>query len=420
MGNTESGSKESLSKFYVDNKPQKSFIPNGSKSTQEIVEFLETCIHDTGMKLQEMKLSQDFQWNGRDRVRRLLAEKERDIKHFREQMRTVEIDASTALSTSQEVAYRESHTLVNSLKDNNESLEFTIECLSSKLKKLQISLDEVTEQKEQLLNRLSKIAGQKLTEDNPSVSDLSDINRPTKLSEVYSEIYDNEWTDAFEELKNGGYSEEEAIQTLRLTLVNVVQFCQVKSKTLLQKMEETLDILFKEFTAHGKMGSRRTLTRKELEKRISIIKEKQGADIVLQQRWKSRLKSEADCEKYTSSIKVRTPEVVSGQLKKFRKDVAESVLPLVQRAYMTASWSEDCIPALKPYIKKCLFLGWMMAVQSPPLVLSTCQSSAKFDKDMYKEYTQSGQTVDYVVWPALLLHEKGPLLGKGVAQGKKT
>lgn len=30
--------------------------------------------------------------------------------------------------------------------------------------------------------------------------DLSDENRPVKLGERYSELYDNEWTDAFEVL----------------------------------------------------------------------------------------------------------------------------------------------------------------------------------------------------------------------------
>lgn len=63
------------------------------------------------------------------------------------------------------------------------------------------------------------MAGQKLTENNPAIADLSDPNRPTKLGEMYSEMYDNEWTDAFEELEKGGYSEEESIETLRLTLL---------------------------------------------------------------------------------------------------------------------------------------------------------------------------------------------------------
>ena len=67
--------------------------------------------------------------------------------------------------------------------------------------------------------RLSKIASDLVTMDNPNVVDLSDSNRPAKLGEQLSDLYDNEWTDAFESLDAGGYTEEEAIETLRLTLV---------------------------------------------------------------------------------------------------------------------------------------------------------------------------------------------------------
>ena len=41
-----------------------------------------------------------------------------------------------------------------------------------------------------------------------------------------------------------------------------------------------------------------------------------------------------------------------------------------------------------------------------------------FDTDMFKVYTKKGEKVDYIVWPPLLLHKDGPLVGKGVAQGK--
>ena len=45
---------------------------------------------------------------------------------------------------------------------------------------------------------LSKIAGSKLTDGNANIADLSDPNRPTKLAEQFGQIYDNEWTDAFD------------------------------------------------------------------------------------------------------------------------------------------------------------------------------------------------------------------------------
>ncbi|KAK3593595.1 hypothetical protein CHS0354_018691 [Potamilus streckersoni] len=61
------------------------------------------------------------------------------------------------------------------------------------------------------------MASNKLRDNNPNIADLSDPNRPTKLSEQFSEMYDNEWTDAFDELEKllGGKGEKEIISYLR-------------------------------------------------------------------------------------------------------------------------------------------------------------------------------------------------------------
>lgn len=44
----------------------------------------------------------------------------------------------------------------------------------------------------------------------------------------------------------------------------------------------------------------------------------------------------------------------------------------------------------------------------------------RFHTDVYKPYSQSGEYVDFLVLPALYLHENGPLLAKGIAQGAKN
>ena len=69
------------------------------------------------------------------------------------------------------------------------------------------------------------------------------------------------------------------------------------------------------------------------------------------------------------------------------------------------------------YSTKCVNLSWLMRTQSPELFLDDrLETDSKFDADRFKHYTQTGQTMDYIVWPALYLHEGGPLLQKGVAQ----
>lgn len=47
---------------------------------------------------------------------------------------------------------------------------------------------------------MSKVAGEKLTENHPKTADLSDTNRPTNLADRFSELYDNEWTKALDDL----------------------------------------------------------------------------------------------------------------------------------------------------------------------------------------------------------------------------
>ena len=60
-----------------------------------------------------------------------------------------------------------------------------------------------------------------------------------------------------------------------------------------------------------------------------------------------------------------------------------------------------------------------MALQDPPMIIDkTTKPSDGFDTDNFKVYTKKGDKVDYIVWPPLLLHKDGPLVGKGVAQGK--
>ncbi|XP_052219023.1 uncharacterized protein LOC127836424 [Dreissena polymorpha] len=42
-----------------------------------------------------------------------------------------------------------------------------------------------------------------------------------------------------------------------------------------------------------------------------------------------------------------------------------------------------------------------------------------FDRNVFKEYTRRGAFIDFIVWPVIYLHQGGPMLGKGVAQGTR-
>ena len=66
-----------------------------------------------------------------------------------------------------------------------------------------------------LFYSLSEVAGAKLTKDNPAITDLSDRYRPMKLSEKFNGVYDDDWTDAVEELSSEGIEEKTVVILLR-------------------------------------------------------------------------------------------------------------------------------------------------------------------------------------------------------------
>jgi hypothetical protein len=66
-----------------------------------------------------------------------------------------------------------------------------------------------------MLILFSKLASFRMRHYKPDIAYLSDPNRPTKIAERFSELYDNEWTEAFEELiKRKRLPDREAIEIL--------------------------------------------------------------------------------------------------------------------------------------------------------------------------------------------------------------
>lgn len=62
-----------------------------------------------------------------------------------------------------------------------------------------------------------------------------------------------------------------------------------------------------------------------------------------------------------------------------------------------------------------------MVICDPPLALSENKNGEKFKSEVFRPYTRSQKdikspVIEMTVWPALYLHEGGPLLSKGVAQ----
>lgn len=72
-----------------------------------------------------------------------------------------------------------------------------------------------------LICRLSKIASDKLTDGNPNFANLSDKNRPTKIGEKFGQMYDDEWSEAFDEIKRTSKKEDAEVYEILLNIVLV-------------------------------------------------------------------------------------------------------------------------------------------------------------------------------------------------------
>ncbi|XP_053389972.1 uncharacterized protein LOC128552918 [Mercenaria mercenaria] len=233
-------------------------------------------------------------------------------------------------------------------------------------KELKSAKDEIDE----LKNRLSKVVGANIMNDNPNITDLSDENRPTKLSEKFSELYDNEWTDAFEEAEDELQSEEKGIAYLYKTLEEIFGFCKNLSAEHAKNIKSCV---------------------------LTVPNSENG-----------RPKS--------AQIGVTSLR----QLKELRKSFAPYLIDSVFQHFVSAKKKKLAGKTnTEKFMKKCVEICWLMNSQDPPVILDTSQMKGKdFDGDRFRTYTKTGKVVDYVVWPPMLLHKDGPLLCKGVAQGK--
>ena len=98
----------------------------------------------------------------------------------------------------------------------------------------------------------------------------------------------------------------------------------------------------------------------------------------------------------------------------FQKIGSDAVQPLHKEEFQQYFEKTPAGPHFQKFEEKCVKLCWLMVCQDPPVALEC----SKNNMDLYRAYTKSGNTIDYIVWPSLLLHDDGPLLYKGVAQLK--
>ncbi|XP_056013052.1 trichohyalin-like isoform X2 [Ostrea edulis] len=249
--------------------------------------------------------------------------------------------------------------IIQRLERKNTTLQSELERVASNLDQLKRDYTEVKKEKDHALNRLSSVAGEKLRDNNPGIADLSDENRPINLGEKFSQLYDDQWTDAMENLEeNLRFGETDGIRCLLNILKRVFDECvRISDEQFTQ---------LKEITGTTNLPS-------------------------------DQLKKLKDLRKSTALQSVK------------------NVKQLVNKT-MSAVFGKEKV-ACQSYIDRSTELCWLMSVQDPPVVIDfTAVHGQEMNDKTFRKFTKTGSKIDFLVWPMIRLHKSGPLLQKGVVQ----
>ncbi|XP_052243025.1 paramyosin-like isoform X2 [Dreissena polymorpha] len=369
-----------------DHKHKQQELNTHLKNAQAYEINLKTRLKEQSRELEQFSVLRTNQDSERRVFEETIAEKEHQLKQAKEQLQYL---IKETQNLKQELLQTKSK-LLESVKNNDASVKTQIKNaeddtllrqvnqfrskekqFAAEIDQLRFKLKESHNELEETKTRLSKLMGQRLTDNNPNITDLSDKNRPTKLAERYSELYDNEWTDAFEDLNAIYNDEQKTIAMLTVILTEAASYCRHE--------------------ADGQMiNLRNVLTLKT----------------------------------NSSSSRVQdVPDVINKQLKDSRKTMSEQAGKHLVETYMqrlrqqTSASARDAL-RVETFLREAFTLCWMMSIQDPPVIFDhLLQHGEKFNTELYRSYTKAGPLVDFPVWPTMFLHEGGPVLYKGVAQG---
>lgn len=266
-----------------------------------------------------------------------------------------------------------------------------IENSRSALKKKDEEIYKLRQQLREERSRMSKVAGEKMSANNPDLADLSDPYRPTRLAECFTQLYDDEWTLAYEELQRQNSSEKDVIGILSNILKEAEIFCEDAASQQLEQMIYQNTLVVNELT-------------------------------------QPRFKKEGYIEPVASvtqyDLNSNEEEMVLVHVKQLRKSLARTSVIGLTQIFANCYLRKLLDPSLQPcdginsFVRRTIELVWMMKIQDTPMVLNWAKSHDKFDRNQFSQYTRKGQNIDYVVWPGVLLHKEGPLMSKGIVQCK--
>ncbi|CAG2207882.1 unnamed protein product [Mytilus edulis] len=283
---------------------------------------------------------------------------------------------------------REIHRLNNNLEHVNHQVQQYAEQKEEEMKRMQVDLqrkentvqqllkqrdeekalkEDERKQKDEALTRLSAIAGDRLRNNNPGITDLSDPNRPMKIAEKFTEI---PWV-----------KRRECVIMLLHFLTDSYEECG--------KLVAELD--------------------RHIEQAVTL----------------THCEQDGDKSGESSSSSQNIPPEILKPIKDIRRKMTVNNMEILQKKLLDhlkivrMDVKDDHISACSKFVADCIKYAWMMQIQDPPVYIEwDFPSDTKIDTNILRSYTKAGDQVDFIVWPVLYLHKDGPVLNKGVVQPK--
>ncbi|XP_060065873.1 golgin subfamily A member 6-like protein 24 [Ylistrum balloti] len=266
-----------------------------------------------------------------------------------------------------------------------------------KYSKLETDMKDIRQKYQDLMERLMKILYRSVTADEVIERDdvtlvtmKVDEDVPINISErFHKELYCDKWANAFEKLNTTfKRDEKKALQILMDFCTEVYLHCRRIAR---QQIDMVWSLLCNPTAAQVRGGlSRRTSTAKlpPPDSVPAVLR-----DLISEYR--------------------RKPN------KEFVDHLYDDFLGQLdfEKSRHLRNVHEREVNEIKSYIRKCLELSWEMVVQQPPMYLQfKVRHGSEADTTKFDFYSHPGHKTDYLVWPALLRDENGPLLQKGVIQ----
>lgn len=313
--------------------------------------------------------------------------------------------------------YSYCETSKNKCEKRNLDQQTTINEMTTQANKLE-------KQNDKLAFRLSEAIGDNV-DTGDGVSKM-EADSPIKLAEQFQEIYDNDYTLAYEELEN--MASDLSVQGLTKQLLDILQLA---------------DRLCKNYSTNHLTSIKRSIT--GLSVHIPAFSPKQpcsqnmatentNSTCLIRNHWTEILinrtcsKEDMPHTKAAELVTVNEDSVSSKDWKqildlrrkfayKFQDSLLEILLDVIARDF---DINLKSLPGLRDYTHKCLHICWQMSLRKNPLCIKFFEIHEKtiFDTNTFRPFMRSGRYIDYVTWPPLYLHEGGVLLVKGVADGK--